>query len=159
MDKIGTRLHEHKEDCGRSVFRDHPAMPLKNRAELQGLWKSTHRHETCVSTYIEKMPFLWLKVDEWIPESSIERNAISLLSNWKSKANRRSVDRMAWTSWLPRKPERPQLNHRKKARIRVCGMCISSPARKFTANSSSHLETASKQHKSSRTETDKSQCL
>ena len=54
----------------------------------QGLWKS-HRHETCVSTYIEKMPFLWLKVEGKngpTIRSQIERNSIGLLSFWRKDA-------------------------------------------------------------------------
>ena len=80
---LGTRLFEHKVDGGRSVFRDHINAALKNRARARKSYDKDHWHAGCISSYIGKMPFLWIKVDDQGTRKFIERNSIALLSNWE----------------------------------------------------------------------------
>lgn len=83
--RLTHRLTDHKEDWGRSVFRDHIRKALHNRARNKGTYKE-HRHETCVSEYIGAMPFLWVDVtvkDGHILRRKIERNAVALLSGYR----------------------------------------------------------------------------
>ena len=95
---IWTRLIEHKMDYGRSVFRDHVYWALRNRARFEERTScSDQEHEHCVSQYIGKMPFLWLRVDEPDMRKSIERNAVALLSDYRYQRN--PIDRKS-DNWL-----------------------------------------------------------
>ena len=58
--RLWHRLYEHKQDGGRSVFRDHVNLALKVRAKTHGL-KNEHNHTRCISSYIGRMPFLALE--------------------------------------------------------------------------------------------------
>ena len=94
------RLTQHKNDVGRSVFRDHLDKALLNRS---GADKQAHNHQSCVSKYIGKMPFLWINVDGdegHKRRAEIERNSIGLLSFWRNDSIGRPSD-----EWLG--------NHRK----------------------------------------------
>ncbi len=80
------RLTQHKNDVGRSVFRDHIERALLNRS---GVKRQTHNHQVCVSEYIGRMPFLWVKVegdDGHLRRQEIERHSIALLSFWRGDA-------------------------------------------------------------------------
>ncbi len=82
------RLYEHKQDGGRSVFRDHVNRALKNRSKGRET-DCEHNHTRCISTYIGGMPFLWVDVDAedgYKLRRWIESNAIGLLSNWRGDA-------------------------------------------------------------------------
>ena len=79
------RLYEHKQDGGRSVFRDHVNRALRKRPSNG----REHNHTRCISTYIGQMPFLWINVDgddSHNLRKRIERNAIALLSDFNGKA-------------------------------------------------------------------------
>ena len=90
--RLWNRLYEHKQDGGRSVFRDHVNQALKNRSEDE----REHNHSRCISNYIGQMPFLWVNVDG---ENShhmrrrIERNSIALLSDFNGEATDKSSKR------------------------------------------------------------------
>ncbi|MXZ02938.1 MAG: hypothetical protein F4Y88_04490, partial [Chloroflexi bacterium] len=58
------RLTQHKNDVGRSGFRDHLAKALRNRSRNKGNPIPRHNHQTCVSRYIGQMPFLWVKAED-----------------------------------------------------------------------------------------------
>ena len=83
--RLWNRLYEHKQDGGRSVFRDHVNRALRKRA---GNGRE-HNHTRCISRYIGQMPFLWVNVDG---EGShqlrrrIERNSIAMLSDFNGNA-------------------------------------------------------------------------
>lgn len=80
--RLWHRLYEHKQDGGRSVFRDHVNRALKRRLN-DGL---EHNHSRCISTYIGQMPFLWVSVDgenSHRLRTRLEKNAIALLSFWR----------------------------------------------------------------------------
>lgn len=80
------RLTQHKNDVGRSVFRDHLSKALQNRSRCKIGEIKYHNHQTCVSQYIGRMPFLWVKVegqDSHLLRDQIERNSIGLLSFWR----------------------------------------------------------------------------
>ena len=83
--RLWNRLYEHKQDGGRSVFRDHVNQALKNRTGDE----REHNHTRCISNCIGQMPFLWANVDG---ENShqlrrrIERNSIALLSDFNGNA-------------------------------------------------------------------------
>ncbi len=111
---LGARLFEHKVDGGRSVFRDHINAALKNRSKARNSRQSDHRHASCISTYIEKMSFLWLRVDDLSTRKYIERTAVSLLSNW----NREPIDKPSrnWLGWFREDPCNPNRNHKKIAK-------------------------------------------
>ncbi len=82
--RLWHRLYEHKQDGGRSVFRDHVNRALKKRAESKRGYRD-HNHTRCISDHIRQMPFLWLDVGGQNGHQSrtrLERNAIALLSNW-----------------------------------------------------------------------------
>ncbi len=84
--RLWHRLYEHKQDGGRSVFRNHVSRALRIRAEIRGP-QNEHNHTRCVSSHIGRMPFLWLNVDgkgSHQRRTWLERNAIALLSNWRS---------------------------------------------------------------------------
>ncbi len=92
--RLWNRLYEHKQDGGRSVFRDHVNRSLRNRSRKD----VDHRHTHCISKYIGRMPFLWVNVDgddSHLLRTRLERNAIALLSNW----NNHGLDRHS-PSWL-----------------------------------------------------------
>ena len=81
--RLWNRLYEHKQDGGRSVFRDHINNALRKRAKERG-HGDDHNHTRCISGYIGQMPFLWVNVDAdngHQLRTRIERNAIALLSN------------------------------------------------------------------------------
>ena len=83
--RLWNRLYEHKQDGGRSVFRDHINRALLNRAGPE----RAHNHSRCISEYIGQMPFLWLDVDGengHRRRTRLEKNAIALLSYWRSDA-------------------------------------------------------------------------
>ena len=83
------RLTQHQNDVGRSVFRDHVAIALRKRSRAKNREYPRHNHQTCVSRYIGRMPFLWVKVDGedgHLRRGKIERNAIALLSFWHQDA-------------------------------------------------------------------------
>ena len=85
--RLWHRLYEHKQDGGRSVFRDHVNRALKTRAAANGQHPE-HNHTRCISRYIGRMPFLWLNVDGdggYQRRTCLERNAIALLSNWRKR--------------------------------------------------------------------------
>ncbi len=89
------RLTQHKNDVGRSVFRDHLGTALLNRS---GAARQTHNHQRCVNQYIGGMPFLWVKIDGddgHKCRADIERNSIALLSFWNSDSIGQSSD-----NWL-----------------------------------------------------------
>ena len=90
--RLWHRLYEHKQDGGRSVFRDHVNRALRKRA---GNGRE-HNHTRCISMYIGQMPFLWINVDgdnSHKLRTRIERNTIALLSNWRADApDRHSPD-------------------------------------------------------------------
>lgn len=101
------RLYEHKQDGGRSVFRDHVNRALKQRSGES--WTSDdHNHSRCISAYIGNMPFLCIKVDGQGSHNQrkfIERNAIALLSNWRrDPIYRPSVD------WLGHQAKREEIS-------------------------------------------------
>ena len=80
------RLTQHKNDVGRSVFRDHLSEALSNRSRCKIGEFKPHNHQKCVSQYIGQMPFLWVKVegeDGHKFRDRIERNSIALLSFWR----------------------------------------------------------------------------
>ena len=82
---LWNRLYEHKQDGGRSVFRDHVNHALRKRT-ANG---AEHNHTRCISSYIGQMPFLWINVDgddSHNLRKPIERNAIALLSDFNGKA-------------------------------------------------------------------------
>ncbi len=114
---LGSRLFEHKVDGGRSVFRDHINAALKNRVKARNLDQPDYRratcvrHASCISTYIEKMPFLWLRVDDLKARKRIERTTVSLLSNW----DREPIDKPSqnWLGHFREDPRCPNRNHRK----------------------------------------------
>ena len=92
--RLWNRLYEHKQDGGRSVFRDHVNRALRRRLGTG----STHNHTRCISSYIGQMPFLWVNVDGedgHLLRTRLERNAIALLSNWHNHG----LDRHS-PSWL-----------------------------------------------------------
>ena len=102
------RLYEHKQDGGRSVFRDHVNRALKERSNTNG-HATEHNHSRCISTYIGKMPFLCVKVDgegSHNQRKFIERNAIALLSNWQSDPIDQPSD-----SWLGKQAQREEISH------------------------------------------------
>ena len=79
--RLWNRLYEHKQDGGRSVFRDHVNRALRKRPSNG----REHNHTRCISSYIGQMPFLWVNVDgenSHKLRTRIERNTIALLSNW-----------------------------------------------------------------------------
>ena len=79
---LWNRLYEHKQDGGRSVFRDHVNAALKNRASGSSI-ERPHNHSRCISRYIGDMSFLWVNVDGdggHLLRRKIEKNAIALLS-------------------------------------------------------------------------------
>ena len=92
--RLWNRLYEHKQDGGRSVFRNHVNRALRNKANGKSN-ACSHNHSRCISAYIGRMPFLWVNVNG---ENShrkrirIESNAIKLLSNWSSDTGDRSSD-------------------------------------------------------------------
>lgn len=93
-----------------SIFRLHVGSAILNKGELKGecsSWGlgssssrrtrvSEHPIEMKVSQHIRSMPFLWLKVgDEPSPNSErayLERNAISLLSNYNKLGTSEAID-------------------------------------------------------------------
>ena len=86
--RLWNRLYEHKQDGGRSVFRDHINNALRKRAKERG-HGDDHNHTRCISGYIGQMPFLWVNVDAdngHQLRTRIERNAIALLSNFKRQS-------------------------------------------------------------------------
>lgn len=104
--RLAHRLQEHKEDYGRSVFRDHLRKALKNRSITRGTHKD-HRHETCVSDYICAMPFLWLDVaveNGHLIRKQIEVNSIALLSDHGDNA----VDKQS-SNWLGSSSPNPKI--------------------------------------------------
>ena len=102
------RLYEHKQDGGRSVFRDHVNRALKQRSGES--WASgNHNHSRCISTYIGNMPFLCIRVDGQGSHNQrkfIESNAIALLSNWR----RDSIDPPS-DAWLGRKARKVEISN------------------------------------------------
>ena len=104
--RLWHRLYEHKQDGGRSVFRDHLNRALKARSNA-GRRSAEHNHSRCISTYIGNMPFLWINVDgesSHNQRKSIERNAIALLSNWR----RDPIDRQS-DNWLGHQAQREEI--------------------------------------------------
>lgn len=101
------RLYEHKQDGGRSVFRDHVNRALKERSNTNSRFVE-HNHSRCISTYIGEMPFLWINVDgegSHLLRKYIERNAVALLSNWRrDPIDRPSVD------WLGHQAKREEIS-------------------------------------------------
>ena len=78
--RLWNRLYEHKQDGGRSVFRNHVNAALKSRSERN----QDHNHSRCISNYVGDMPFLWINVDGkdgHLKRRKIESNAIALLSH------------------------------------------------------------------------------
>ncbi len=103
--RLWHRLYEHKQDGGRSVFRDHVNRALRTRANTRGP-KAEHNHTRCTSGYISRMPFLWLNVDGDGSHKSrtwLERNSIALLSNWRHNQGDQPSDR--WLGMHSGKPE------------------------------------------------------
>ena len=103
--RLWNRLYEHKQDGGRSVFRDHVNAALKNRAKINGRFRE-HNHTRCISNYIAQMPFLWLNVDGeegYNHRTRLEKNAIALLSGWRKDA----IDQRSecWLGRFSRKTE------------------------------------------------------
>ena len=97
--RLWHRLYEHKQDGGRSVFRDHVNRSLRERAATKGRHQE-HNHTRCTSAYIGRMPFLWLNVDgveSYRRRTWLERNAIALLSGWRNQ----DIDRPS-DDWLGR---------------------------------------------------------
>ena len=91
------RLIEHKMDYRRSVFRDHVYWALRNRAKIDHRTQcSDQEHQQCVSAYIGKMPFLWLKVDDHHERQFIESNTVAMLSNFRHKSNPIDVQSDDW---------------------------------------------------------------
>ena len=83
------RLNQHKSDNGASVFRNHVGWALANKSRSENRWRDDHKHRKCISQYIGRMPFLWVKVQEQDGHnmrSRIERNSVALLSNYYDKA-------------------------------------------------------------------------
>ena len=111
---LGSRLFEHKVDRGRSVFRDHINATLKNRARARQSYDEDHWHAGCISSYIGKMPFLWISVADPGARKFIERNSIALLSNWK----RKPIDPPSkdWLGNCREDPLSPNPNHEKVTR-------------------------------------------
>ena len=109
--RLWHRLYEHKQDGGRSVFRDHVNRALKVRAADNGQHPE-HNHTQCISRYIGRMPFLVLNVegdDSHHSRTRLERNAIALLSNWRANERQEPFD-----DWLG--------NYSGKAEIRKSGL-------------------------------------
>ena len=108
------RLTQHKNDVGRSGFRDHLAKALCNRSRNKGNPIPRHNHQTCVSRYVRQMPFLWVKAEgenSHKLRSEVERNAIALLSFWrKDSAGKPSDDWLGnWREHKHRKVEKSGL--------------------------------------------------
>lgn len=100
-----------------SVFRKHIGFALINRGKDHSLYpkwgvtrstnsairKDERSLENEVSKYIRKMPFLWLEINDCPgPKSDrgyIERNAISLLSNWNKLGTSGVIDPPS-SKWL-----------------------------------------------------------
>lgn len=99
---LWNRLYEHKQDGGRSVFRDHVNRALRKRSRNG----HDHNHTRCISSYIGQMPFLCVNVDgenSHQLRTRIERNAIALLSSWHNDGHdRQSPD---WLGKYSAKPE------------------------------------------------------
>ena len=97
--RLWHRLYEHKQDGGRSVFRDHVNRSLRNRVQATSD-KIEHNHTRCISSYIGDMPFLWVDVDgenSHLQRTRIESNSIKLLSTWRTDTGDQSSE-----SWLGR---------------------------------------------------------
>ena len=108
------RLTQHKNDVGRSSLRDHLYKALCNRSRDKGNPILRHNHQTCVSQYVGRMPFLWIKAEGANGHElrkAIERNAIALLSFWRKDALGRPSDEWLgnWRRHKQRKVERAGL--------------------------------------------------
>ena len=104
--KLWHRLYEHKQDGGRSVFRDHVNKALRNRAKCKGSDRQ-HNHTRCISRYIGQMPFLWVNVDGHNGHKMrtfIESNVIKLLS-----ARRAEGADLTSSVWLGRYSDKEQI--------------------------------------------------
>ena len=109
---IWTRMFEHKMDNGRSVFRDHVYWALRNKAKFEQRTPcGDQEHQQCVSAYIGRMPFLWLKVDSHHERQFIESNAVAMLSNFRCRDN--PIDRQS-DNWLGRFRFDPEYEYRTK---------------------------------------------
>ena len=103
--RLWNRLYEHKQDGGRSVFRDHINRALLNRAK-RGRANPEHNHTRCISKYIGQMPFLWVQVDcenGHHMRTRTESNAIKLLSGWRN--DRADAPSNEWLGGYSNKPE------------------------------------------------------
>ena len=101
--RFWNRLYEHKQDGGRSVFRDHVNRALRERAPTG----AEHNHTRCISSYIGQMPFLWVNVDgehSHRLRTRFEGNAIALLSNWRGNGVDAPSDR-----WLGKHSQKEEI--------------------------------------------------
>ena len=126
---LWSRLYQHrgplsKEDGDHrgSVFRRHLGFGISNRnpslecesweeddyPDTPRLQEKEYALEVAVSSYIRRMPLIWLKVDDWpSPKSKrsyIEKNTIALLSNWRKQA----ID-PASQNWLGRQSPKEEI--------------------------------------------------
>ena len=97
----GVRSWGHKQDARRAA--------LSLGLSLEALQAEEHPVEVAVSEYIGRMPFLWVAVPDMpgagSDRSTIERGAISLLSNW----DRPPLDPPSET-WLGRLSDRDRVS-------------------------------------------------
>ncbi len=119
---IWTRLFEHKLDGGRSIFRNHVNAALRKKAQKEERWLENHRHGACISKYIGRMPFIWVKVDGEEGHKKrgyIERNAIKLLSTFDRVGDTVSPSDDWLGKWSPKSEIRKSglwnVQHTKKA--------------------------------------------